>query len=169
MKFSLFRSQDDRAETVGTISSKNNVQPAKTFISSADAAKSPSFPPYQSKKSDLELLETATSSGVQLKHLDKIDHAKVNEAEDDVRMSITTLLRRVWRQYRISCLADYWVREILACILASLCLVAIVVVLAVHQGRSLPKQPKVISINTLIAILNAIMKTALVVPVSEGE
>jgi hypothetical protein len=70
---------------------------------------------------------------------------------------------------RILCLmADLWVWEILSCVLATICLVIIVATLAVHQGRPLPQWPDYISINSLIAIMTAIMKASLMLPVVEG-
>jgi len=65
-------------------------------------------------------------------------------------------------------MADLWVWEILSCVLATICLVVIVAILAVHQDRPLPQWPNYISINSLIAIMTAIMKASLMLPVAEG-
>ncbi|KAH6712655.1 hypothetical protein BKA61DRAFT_737007 [Leptodontidium sp. MPI-SDFR-AT-0119] len=65
-------------------------------------------------------------------------------------------------------MADLWIWEILSCVLATICLVVIVAILDVHQDRPLPQWPNYISINSLIAIMTAIMKASLMLPVAEG-
>jgi hypothetical protein len=61
-----------------------------------------------------------------------------------------------------------WLPEITSLALACVAFAAIVVTLAIHQGRPLPQWPHLISINSLIAIFNAIFKAALAMPVAEG-
>jgi hypothetical protein len=68
----------------------------------------------------------------------------------------------------LSLMADFWVWEILSCVLATICLLVIVAVLAVYQDRPLPQWPNYISINSLISIMTAIMKASLMIPVAEG-
>ena len=62
-----------------------------------------------------------------------------------------------------------WLPEVVSLLLACVAFTAIVVTLAIHQGRPLPQWPGLISINALIAIFTAIFKAALVMPVAEGE
>lgn len=62
-----------------------------------------------------------------------------------------------------------WTVEILSCLIASLCLAAILGILITHQGLPLPQWPLNITINALIAVFTAIFKMALMVPVAEGE
>lgn len=62
-----------------------------------------------------------------------------------------------------------WTVEILSCLIASVCLAAILGILITHQGLPLPQWPLNITINALIAIFTAIFKMALMVPVAEGE
>jgi len=76
--------------------------------------------------------------------------------------------RRNFSSRMLSLMNDLWVWEVLSCVLATICLVAIVAILAVHQDRPLPQWPNYISINSLIAIMTAIMKASLMVPVAEG-
>lgn len=61
-----------------------------------------------------------------------------------------------------------WWTEICSSLLALGCILAIVVVLVVHQGRPLPGWPSLISINSLIAVFTAVFKAALIFPVAEG-
>ncbi len=61
-----------------------------------------------------------------------------------------------------------WLTEILSCVLALAALAAIVITLATHQDRTLPRWPSLISINSLIAIFTAIFKAAMLLPIAEG-
>ena len=61
-----------------------------------------------------------------------------------------------------------WVVEITSLVVASAALAAIIILLAVHQDRPLPQWPRLISINSLIAIFTAILKAAIILPVAEG-
>lgn len=61
-----------------------------------------------------------------------------------------------------------WLLEIASCLLACLSFFAIISTLAVHEGRPLPEWPDLISINSLIAIFNTVLKGCLVMPVAEG-
>ncbi|KAJ9616769.1 hypothetical protein H2200_000488 [Cladophialophora chaetospira] len=61
-----------------------------------------------------------------------------------------------------------WLPEVTSLVLACLAFTAIVVTLAVHQGRPLPRWPHLVSIDSLIAIFSAIFKAALITPVAEG-
>lgn len=63
----------------------------------------------------------------------------------------------------------YWLLECFCLVLALLAFAAIIIVLAVHQNKPLPKWPSLISINSLVAIFTAVLKTALMVPVVEGN
>ena len=69
-------------------------------------------------------------------------------------------LKRIW--------SYAWLIEISSFFLATLALAAIFITLAVHSGRPMPQWPKVISINSLIAIFTAVLKAALMMPVAEG-
>ena len=60
---------------------------------------------------------------------------------------------------------DHWT---ISCLLSCVALAAIVLTLALHAGRSMPQWPNLISINSLVAIFTAIMKAALLLPVTEG-
>ena len=61
-----------------------------------------------------------------------------------------------------------WLLEILSSFIAALALMAIIVTLAVHQGRPLPQWPHSISINALIAVFTTVFKASLLMPVAEG-
>ncbi|KAH0172827.1 hypothetical protein KCU67_g1555, partial [Aureobasidium melanogenum] len=63
---------------------------------------------------------------------------------------------------------DEWLFEILACTLSLLALVAIVITLAVHDGRPLPEWPFNISVNALVSVFGVILKTSMMLPVSES-
>jgi len=62
-----------------------------------------------------------------------------------------------------------WLLEVLSCVLASIFFAAIVITLAIHKDQPLPKWPKAISINSLVAIFNAMLKACLLTPVAEGK
>ena len=79
-----------------------------------------------------------------------------------------TALRRFPR-WLISLLDRPWLLEVTSLLVACVALTAIIVTLAVHQGRPLPQWPQLISINSLIAIFTAILKASLIMPVAEGE
>lgn len=79
-----------------------------------------------------------------------------------------TALRRFPR-WLISLLDRPWLLEVTSLLVAWVALTAIIVTLAVHQGRPLPQWPQLISINSLIAIFTAILKASLIMPVAEGE
>ncbi|KAI1616564.1 hypothetical protein EDD36DRAFT_139523 [Exophiala viscosa] len=58
--------------------------------------------------------------------------------------------------------------EIFGASLAVVALGAIVVTLAIHQGRPLPQWPHMISINALIAIFTGVFRFSLLIQVAEG-
>ncbi|KAF2664059.1 hypothetical protein BT63DRAFT_429586 [Microthyrium microscopicum] len=62
---------------------------------------------------------------------------------------------------------DHWGLEVLSCVIAVCSLLAIVVILATHEGKPLATQAT-ISINSWISIFTAIMKAAIMLPVQEG-
>lgn len=61
-----------------------------------------------------------------------------------------------------------WVQEVASCFFAMLALAAIIITLAVHSGKPIPEWPRLISINSLIAIFSALFRAGIVYPVSEG-
>jgi hypothetical protein len=63
---------------------------------------------------------------------------------------------------------DRWVFEIICCLFAFCNLLAIITILAVHQEKSLPHWPYVISMNSLVSIFTALMKAAMMLVVSAG-
>ena len=70
---------------------------------------------------------------------------------------------------KLAMMDDRWVWEVMSCVMAASCLVAIITVLAVHSGKPLPAWPKLISVNTMVAVFTAIMKASIMVPVAQGE
>lgn len=61
-----------------------------------------------------------------------------------------------------------WFLEILSILFALGCLIAIVIVLIVHQNNPLPSRPELLSINSLISVFTTFFKAALIMPVAEG-
>ncbi|KAK2015112.1 hypothetical protein LZ32DRAFT_646084 [Colletotrichum eremochloae] len=61
-----------------------------------------------------------------------------------------------------------WWMEIFSSVLALGCIIVIVVILSIHQGKPLPSWPRLISINSLISIFTAVFKASLTLPVAEG-
>ncbi len=70
-----------------------------------------------------------------------------------------------WRRRVVS---HPWLPEVLSSLIAAIALMAIIVTLAVHQGKPLPQWPHSISINALIAVFTVIFKASLLMPVAEG-
>lgn len=62
-----------------------------------------------------------------------------------------------------------WYLEIMSSLLALSCLLVIVIILSIYQGQPLPKWPKYLSINSLMAIFTAVFKASLIMPVAEGK
>ena len=62
-----------------------------------------------------------------------------------------------------------WFFEEASCVVAVIALAAIVITLAIHQGRPLPQWPHLISINSLIAFFTAVVKATLLMPAAEGK
>ena len=62
----------------------------------------------------------------------------------------------------------WWLWEVLSCTVALSALVAIYGTLNAYNGRQLPDWPSGISLNTLIALISAILKAAMLVPIAEG-
>lgn len=62
-----------------------------------------------------------------------------------------------------------WTKELLSSLLALGCIISIAVVLFIYQEKPLPKWPRLISINTLVAVFTAVFKASLVFPIAEGE
>ncbi|KAI9721228.1 MAG: hypothetical protein M1812_002389 [Candelaria pacifica] len=65
-------------------------------------------------------------------------------------------------------LSRWWLWEVLSCILALAALVAIYGTLYAYNGRQLPDWPSGITLNALIALLSAVLRAAMLVPVVEG-
>jgi hypothetical protein len=63
---------------------------------------------------------------------------------------------------------DRWGFEVICCLFALCNLLAIITILAVHQEKSVPHWPYVISINSLISIFTALMKASMMLAVSAG-
>jgi hypothetical protein len=78
----------------------------------------------------------------------------------------TSHKRSVW--LRPHQLVYQWIWEISSCFIAVLCLISIAVILAIHRDQPLPRWPKMISINSLIAIFTALMRAAIIFPVAQG-
>ncbi|KAF3798919.1 hypothetical protein GCG54_00010591 [Colletotrichum gloeosporioides] len=69
---------------------------------------------------------------------------------------------------RDSLLNRFWVWEVLSIAVATVALAAMFITLLLHQDRTLPKWPSMITINALIAIFSAILKACLMMPIAEG-
>ena len=87
------------------------------------------------------------------------DYARAQSKQRSQRDTFGRLMRVV---------SHPWLPEILSSLIATLALVAIIIILAVHQGKPLPEWPHSISINALIAIFTVVFKASLLMPVAEG-
>jgi hypothetical protein len=63
---------------------------------------------------------------------------------------------------------DWWAWEILAGLLATICIAIIIILLAVYDGKQQPELQWGITLNALIALITTVMKAALLTPVMEG-
>ncbi|KAK8096130.1 hypothetical protein PG999_014152 [Apiospora kogelbergensis] len=64
--------------------------------------------------------------------------------------------------------SGWWVVEIIACVISSLALAAIIVTLGLMDGRPLRTWPMSITLNSFVSFMSTIAKAALVMPVAEG-
>ncbi|KAF4876379.1 hypothetical protein CGCSCA1_v004541 [Colletotrichum siamense] len=69
---------------------------------------------------------------------------------------------------RDSLLNRLWAWEVLSIAVATVALAAMFITLLLHQDRTLPKWPSMITINALIAVFSAILKACLMMPIAEG-
>ncbi|KAG9765618.1 hypothetical protein KCU73_g327, partial [Aureobasidium melanogenum] len=99
----------------------------------------------------------------------EVDPAQAaDELSAKVELMSPSLGRISRRQSIYTWVWDEWLFEILACTLSLSALVAIVVTLAVHDGRPLPEWPFNISVNALVSVFGVILKTSMMLPVSES-
>ncbi|KAE9365152.1 hypothetical protein N431DRAFT_563141 [Stipitochalara longipes BDJ] len=63
---------------------------------------------------------------------------------------------------------DYWWKAIIACIFMVCALMAIILILALHQDRPLPNWPLTITINSLVSIMVVILKSSMLAIVASG-
>jgi len=64
--------------------------------------------------------------------------------------------------------SDWWIPEVLAWIVAVLCLVAICIILKAYDDQPLPSWHYGITLNAIVALLSTVSKMLLVIPVAEG-
>ncbi|KAF2141171.1 uncharacterized protein K452DRAFT_318841 [Aplosporella prunicola CBS 121167] len=68
----------------------------------------------------------------------------------------------------VSLVCTRWLMEVLACVIALLALVAIIITLGLHDGRPIPDWPFRISVNAVVSIFSVILKGTMLVPVAEA-
>ncbi|KAK6863566.1 hypothetical protein PG995_000094 [Apiospora arundinis] len=64
--------------------------------------------------------------------------------------------------------SGWWVVEIVACVVSSVALAAIIVTLGLMDGRPLRTWPMALTLNSFVAFMSTIAKAALITPVAEG-
>ena len=64
---------------------------------------------------------------------------------------------------------EYWWAEILASLIMLLALMAIILILALHQGHTLPSWPFTITLNSLISIMVVILKATMLAILASGK
>ncbi|WDK12759.1 hypothetical protein CGRA01v4_04040 [Colletotrichum graminicola] len=122
--------------------------------------------PSSSGISENETLKAASGSTASEQHPHNREAARLSEGETSSHQKEQNALPRNDTTPE-SAWTVWWI-EIFSSILALACIIAMVVVLYLHQGQPLPRWPKLISINSLIAIFTAIFKASLILPVAEG-
>lgn len=83
--------------------------------------------------------------------------------EDETAVKVVPVKRHASWSDRLN---DWWLWELLSVILSVSCLIALVIILRVYEGRSLPDWPLGITLNTLVAVLSTIMEASMMVPVA---
>lgn len=94
-------------------------------------------------------------------HVQAVEKVSDEESNPDPQHGIA-------KESIFSWLLNKWIVEILACLLAIVALVAIVITLAIHDGRPLPEWPFGISVNALVSVFAVILKGSMMLPVGEG-
>lgn len=61
-----------------------------------------------------------------------------------------------------------WMKEIIWCIVSVILVVVLVIILAQYDNKELPKWKMGLTLNTVIAIIATVCRSAMVVPVAEG-
>ncbi|KAI1492866.1 hypothetical protein F5X96DRAFT_319561 [Biscogniauxia mediterranea] len=62
----------------------------------------------------------------------------------------------------------WWLFEIAAWVASAIALVAIIITIALTDGKPLPQWPMHITLNSFVSFMSTIMKAALIIPVAEG-
>lgn len=62
-----------------------------------------------------------------------------------------------------------WIAEVLSCAFSLTALICLILVLHKFNGYVLTDMPLKISINTLVAVIAAVMKSSLLLPIAEGQ
>ncbi len=75
-------------------------------------------------------------------------------------------IRAIHAWYRFA--IDRWIWEWCAMLISGISLIAIFLILQLHQGRPLPNWPYSITINSLISIFATIFKVTILVPIAQG-
>jgi hypothetical protein len=119
-------------------------------------------PSYAGKAGTNDHSYTAVSLSSQ-EHGEKTSHAMENALQASDEPPNTPLYARLQKQW-----VDGWAAEILSCVLSVLALACLVAVLRYFDGSVVTEMPLKISINTLVAVLAAVVKTLLLLPVAEG-
>lgn len=140
------------------------------------------LPPGARATSDDSVMEStiATEAGpgvTQVRSLDAsvqgFDHTYASEEphseeSQSLKENITPTKNSINRWHLSKALWNVWWLEVSSSLLGLGCLLAIVIILSVHDERPLPNWPDLISINSLIAIFTAVFKAALILPIAEG-
>lgn len=72
----------------------------------------------------------------------------------------SSLVESQWRR---------WWQDIALCCLGLVCLMALVIVLRIFQGQTLPNWPLHLSINTLVSVFNLVLKISVAIVVSSCQ
>jgi hypothetical protein len=96
-------------------------------------------------------------------HGEKTSHATETMLHTSDPLERPQLLTRLQKQWM-----DGWAAETASCALSVLALACLVVILRYFDGYVVTEMPLKISINTLVAVLAAVIKSSLLLPVAEG-
>ncbi|KAH8727700.1 hypothetical protein GQ44DRAFT_770257 [Phaeosphaeriaceae sp. PMI808] len=117
---------------------------------------------YAAKADTNDHSYTAVSASSQ-EHGEKTSHATetaLQASDSPTKPRLYAQLQKQW--------VDGWAAEIVSCALSVLALACLVAILRYFDGYVVTKMPLKISINTLVAVIAAVIKSSLLLPVAGG-
>jgi hypothetical protein len=135
----------DRHYDSGYTSHQHNARPSST-----NSAKSPSTP------------------GLHVTHTEQPGHSQLDVDGDASYTKKTMPWGLWWRRMVLKFFVEWWMLEILSLCFSTVCMVAIICILIIHDGHSIPNLPRGVTINGLIAVFSNFAKSSLLLSTQEA-